>query len=359
MKIKRTKNLLYIASSVMVLGLALMSFDTAPSKQTGSLQTPAPTKPADQNTTPAPTQAPNHTATPSPSPTPTSTPTPTPTPTPSLAQLNAQIAIQPATDDFGTGLTTVITDYLNTLYSDENSQVKELENITCYYKPGVNENDYYVYAAYDIHYEGSNVPIPTLDEYVVSFVDGAATVVTENLDDNTKEALLLSRGSESVAALHIRELLRCYMNAKLAVDEPLLSSLVTDPSYIKIKDIEAQTQYIEEYKNLEFIIKPVPDNVEEFDYIVYVVNDVKIVNISTLAPGMDEYMIAVDGNNYPFVFTGITSTAGDAARIAYRESEEYLTNFNQVVDRMTNAMLQDPDLLEFMERLLGASGTTE
>ena len=70
-------------------------------------------------------------------------------------------------------------------------------------------------------------------------------------------------------------------------------------------------------------------------------------------------MIAVDGNNYPFVFTGITSSAGDAARIAYRESEEYLTNFNQVVDRMTNAMLQDPDLLEFMERLLGASGTTE
>lgn len=350
MKIKQKRNFLYILSSVMLLGLALLSFDSADAQLASGQPTVAPTKPADSKYTPAPTKT-DSTPNPVLSPTPTSTPTPTP----SLAQKNADIAIQPATDEFGCNLTEVVTDYLNNYYSKEVSQVKELKNITCYYKPGVNENDYFVYVSYDIHYNGSNVLIPTFEEYVVSYQDGTAQITAEAPDADTSEALLLSRASESVSTLYIQELLRCYMNAKLAVDETLLSSLVTDPTYLKIKDIESQTQYIEEYKNLEFIIQPVSEEVEEFDYVVYVINDVKIVNIATLAPGMDEYEITIDENNYPLIFTGITSSAGDAARIALRESEEYLSKFNEVIDRMTDAMLQDPSLLEFMERLNSAT----
>lgn len=353
MKIKRTKNFLYILSSAMVFGLALLSFDPADA-HTSAHPTAAPTKPLNSKHTPVPTKA-EGTPQPTLSPTPSSTPVPTPTPIPSLAQKNAAIAVQPATDELGAGLTAAVTEHLNSYHFKESSQVKELLNITCYYKPGVNTNDYFVYVSYDIHYNGSNVLIPTFEEYIVSFQDGTASVVTEVPDADTEEALLLSRASESVSTLYIQELLRCYMNAKLAVDEVLLSSLVTDPSYLKIKDIESQTQYIEEYKNLEFIIYPVSDEVKEFDYIVYVINDVKIVNIATLAPGMDEYEIAIDENNYPRIFTGVTSSAGDAARIALRESEEYLTKFNEVIDRMTNAMLQDPSLLEFMERLNSAA----
>ena len=117
MKIRRTKNLLYIFSSVMVLGLALISFDAPkPAEQTVALPTPTPT--AKANTpTPVPTQAPEHTA--------------TPTPTPSLAELNAAIAIQPATDDTGAGLTTIITNYLNDKYSDNRTCLKYLQAKKC------------------------------------------------------------------------------------------------------------------------------------------------------------------------------------------------------------------------------------
>lgn len=358
MKIKQTRNYLYILSSVMVLGLALLSFDPSDTQHVSGTLSPTPTGSSDTAHTPVPTQT-DTTPAPTLSPTPTSTPSPTPTPTPSLAQKNAEIDIIPATDELGVRLSDAVTNYLTDLYSEETLHVKELLNITCYYKPGVHATDYFVYASFDIHYEGSNVFIPAFKEYVVSVTEENCSVLTEEPDADTSEALFLSRASGTLGDLYIQELLRCYMNAKLAVDETLLSSLVTDPSYLKIKNIEAQTQYIEEYKNLEFVILPVTEDIEEFDYVVYVINDVKIVNISTLAPGMDEYKITMDENNYPLIFTGITSSAGDAVCTAFRESEEYLTKLNEVVERMTNAMLQDPSLLEFVERLNNASGEAE
>ncbi len=365
MRIKRLKSLLYIFSSVMVLGLALVSFDTMdPGLPTVKQPSPTPSQNggniADKNTpTPAPTQNPKHTATPTPVATSTPTSTPSPTPTPSLAQLNAALAIKPATDDIGTGLTTVVTEQLKDYYSNEDLQVKEINNITCYYKEGIADVTYFVYATYDITYTGSNVPIPSIREYCVT-VGGEAVLVTDApQNEEVKEALYLSRASESVSTLYIQELIRRYMNAKLACDETLLSSLVTDSSFINIKNIESQTQYIEEYKNLNFIIHSVSDTITEFDYIAYVAHDVKIINIATLAPGMDEFVITLDEQNYPMIFLGYTSPEADAARIASKEQDDYKTTYQHVVARLTDAMLQDPDLLEFIERLNSATDTTE
>ncbi|MBP3568879.1 MAG: hypothetical protein J6K04_06905 [Lachnospiraceae bacterium] len=364
MRIRRLKSLLYIFSSIMFLGLALVSFDTmGPGQQTLNQQSPTPvpnSNTSKNNTpTPAPTQNPKHTATPTPNPTSTPTPSPSPTPTPSLAQLNAAIAIQPATDDIGTGLTTVVTEHLNDYYSNEDLQVKEINNITCYYKEGLADVSYFVYVTYDITYNGSNVPIPAIQEYCVTIGGEAVLVTTDPQQEDVKEALYLSRASESVSQLYIQELIRRYMNAKLACDEALLSSMVTDPSFINIKNIESQTQYIEEYKNLDFIIHSAPDTITEFDYIVYLTHDVKIINIATLAPGMDEFVITLNEQNYPLIFLGYTSTEAEAARVASREQSDYQAAFQEVVDRMTEAMLQDPDLLEFIERINSATGAAE
>jgi len=358
MRIKRTKNLLYIFSAVMVLGLALLSFD-APIP--GSSVNVSGKNPVTGNTsTPAPTKAPNHTATPTVTPTATPSPTPSPTPTPSLAQLNAEIAIQPATDDIGTGLTTVVTNYLNNYYSNEEPQVKEINNITCHYKEGLAEADYFVYVSYDILYEGSNVPIPTLEEYIVCIESEAVTVLTTSENKDINEALLLSRGSKSVSELYIKELLRRYMNAKLAVDETLLSSMVTDPSYLNLNNIRKKTEYIEEYRNLQYLIYECPETILEFDYLVFLANDSKIVNISTLAAGLEEFMITINEENYPLIFFGVTSEATDLYRKTIRSTEEYLGFRETNVDApLMNAMLSDPDLLEFIERINNATGTTE
>lgn len=350
MRIKRTRNLLYIFSSVMVLGLALISFDApASAKHTVTVPSTSPTNAAEHT----PTKAPKHTATPTPSPTPTSTPTPTPTPTPSLAQLNAAIEIQPATNDTGVALTTVITDYLNNYYADDELQVKELNNITCYYKPGLADVNYFVYVSYDILYEGSNVPVPTFEEYLVT-IEGENTIV-HTFSDNTdvQEALLLSRASKSVSELYIKELIRCYMNAKLAVDDALLSSLVTDPSYLDLEKIRKTTEYIEEYRNPEYLIYSCSETIPEFDYVVYVAFASKIINIKTPAPGIDEFLIKMDDNNYPSIFYGEISPESQNRRMELRMTNEYALFYKtKAEDPLIEAMLSDSNLMDFIERLM-------
>ncbi len=353
MRIKRTKNLLYICSAVMVLGLALISFDApGPAKQTGTVPTAAPSKAPDNTSTPTPTPTVIPTSTPTPTPTPTSTPTPTPTPTPSLAQLNAAIEIQHADEDTGAGITTVITDYLTDYYSNEDMQVKEIKNITCYYKPGLANIDYFVYVSYDILYEGSNVPVPTLDEYLIATDGDTVSVLTSSDDADVQEALLLSRASKSVSELYIKELIRRYMNAKLAVDEPLLASLVTDPSYLNLENIRKTTEYIEEYRDLSYLIYSCPDTLQEFDYIVFLASGSKIIHIDTPAPGIDEYLISLDKNNYPQIFLGVTSAESDNYRMELRKSEEYNTFYEtKVYNPLVEAMLSDSNLQSFIERL--------
>jgi len=347
MRIRKLKSLLYIFSSVMVLGLALVSFDTSASTITGKF--PFSTAEGDLSVTPAPT------STPTPSPTPTLSPTPTPSPTPSLAQRNAAIPIQPATDEIGTTLTTFITEQLKTYYSNEELQVKEINNISCYYKEGIADATYFVYAAFDIVYKNSNVPIPTLTEFAVTVNGDSITATTEPRSPLVKESLYLSRAEESVATLYIQEFIRCYMNAKLACDEERLSSMVTDSTYLDFKDIKSKTEHIMEYRNPKYIIHAVPDTITEFDYIAYWCTDVKFSTLVTPIPGMDEFVITLNKQNYPQLFLGEISAEANDIRIASREQEDYLSMREDVNNRVLEAMTNDPDVLEFMERLGNAT----
>ena len=347
MKIKKSKSLLYIFSSVMVLGLSLVSFNTTK---------PTNTKDSTQvDSTPTPIGV-THTPTLTNTPTPTPTLTPTPIPTPSATQLNTLIEIQPAEDD----LTKQITSHLKEKYLDSNSNIKQLSNITCYYKEGVANADYIVYVCYDIKYKESNVLIPAIEEYCLSISeDNTINILTEPFNDEVKEALFLNRRDcESVRNLYIKETIRRFMNAKLSCDEELLSSLVTDSSYLNINDISTKTQYIERYENLQFIIREFPETVTEADFIVYVANDVKIVNIRTVAPGLDEYMITLDEENYPKIFYGNTSADTDEYRTWSRSQDDLQTLLDDVLNRLADAMLQDADLLEFIGRIQDATDSS-
>ena len=351
MKIKRLQSLLYIVSSIMVLGLALVSFDTEkPAQHTVQLPTPTPTKKAYKSTS-VPTLTPTNT----PIPTSTPSPTPSPTPLPSLSEIHATISISPATTEIGIALTDSVTEYLKNFYAKEELQVKEINNITCYYKQGIGSVDYFVYAAYDIIYIGSNVPIPALEEFLVTKDGETFTIHTESTDEIVNESLLLSRASDSVSSLYIKELIRRYMNAKLACDEILLASIVTDSSYLNIENIKANTMHIMEYRNPEYIIHTASDNVTEFDYITYWSVDVKISTLTTPLPGVDEFLIKLDEQNYPKIFLGPTSSEAESARLHSRNQEDFLLMYEDSEARLDNAIATDPDVAEFMNRLHNAT----
>lgn len=360
MKIKKLKSLLYIFSSVMVLGLALLSFDaqTPEDQEVSYPKLPTPTTQPDRSptgtTAPTATSTPGVTltATPLPTsiPTPTSTPTPTPTPTPSLAEQNAALAIRPATDEVGAQLTTVITDYLTEFYSNEELQVNDISNITCYYKEGLADVDYIVYVSYDINYKQSNVLLPTIEEYCISYEGEVATVLSDPQNADVCEALFLSRTSESVCNLYMKETIRRYLNLKLLGDEALLASIVTDPSLLDMEDIRQKTQYYMSYHNHEYIIHSCPEEVTEFDYIVYVTYDIKLINIATHASGMSTINISLDENNYPKIFYGVTSKTTDSFRAYSQSQKDVQTAYANVIERFSNAMSLDADLREFYER---------
>ena len=86
--------------------------------------------------------------------------------------------------------------------------------------------------------------------------------------------------------------------------------------------------------------------------------EVKIVNIATLAPGMDEFMITLDEENYPKIFFGVTTTETDNFRISSRQDEDFQTLYNDVITRLADAMILDPNLMEFMNRIENATGTS-
>lgn len=356
MKIRKLKALLYIFSSIMVLGLALLSFDTAKPVQT-TVQPPTGTpSPTINNTdlTSKETPIPTITLTP----TPTATPTPSPTPTPSLAELNALIPIQPATDDIGLTLTTAVTDYLNTYYSDETLQVKNISNINCHYKEGILDADYFVYAAYDVNYEKSNVLMPTLTELCISVDGDTITVQPAPTEGEISEALLLSRASESVVTLYLQETVRRYMNAELTYDEDFIFPMVTDSNYVNIDTIQLKKQFYMGYYNHQYIIRSCPEEITEFDYIVYVAHDLEVFNITTLSPGMDEYLIKLDENNYPAIFYGETSDAADEFRTSSREQEDVQTVWLDVFERLNEAISKDSDLYDFWTQLTEKTGNS-
>jgi len=353
MNFKKLKHLLYPFSSMMVLGLALLSFDPAAEpSQTVGVQIPTPTQAANKDLLSV-TPSPKVTQTPTP------TPTATPTPTPSLAEINATLDIKAAEDETGLFLTEKITAHLQELYSDPEKNVKNISNIYCYYKEGLSYADYIVYATYEIQYNNSTVIIPQLDAYCVSIDGEAVTVHNEPQDDEVANALFLSRGIGSVRDLYIKETIRRFMNAKLATDETLLSELVTDASRLKIADIQTETQYIESYSDHDFIILNFPETVTEADYLIFVMFNAKLVNIATAAPSMDELIITLDENNYPKVFYGISSPELDAYRDKIKSEELFQNTYNDVINRMADAMLYDPDLLEFIQRINSATGAEQ
>lgn len=351
MKVKHIKASITACSAIMLLGLGMLSFEPAApgtSTEIGVIRpssSPAVTAPGEPNPSTNPTSKPE------PTPTPTSTPTPTPTPTPSLAQINAALPLTQLTEETDAGLYRAVSDYLNQVTSGEDAGIKEINDIAFYYKDGISY-DSIIYARYDALHKNSNVPVPALDVFFATMTEEGYTITAETEDPEVLKALYLSRGEGDVLQLYIKEVLHRYMNAKLACDESLLSELVTDIKYIDIADIQTKTQYIEEYLNLDYLIRACDDpEVEEFDYIVYVANDVKIININTPAPGLDEHVIQLDEENYPKIFFGITSEAADNFRIASRQQADYQAMLEDVISRLSDAMMKDSDLLEFIERI--------
>lgn len=357
MKLKRNckKWILYASTFIWSISLLHLSYMPAP---TGAITPPLPTG--------APTLSLNQEVSATPEPTPTSTPTPTPIPAalttaieqttdiniidPISAYLHAQYA-----NDIETLQTLVSNpENLSTSYIENVAKdVSSISNLVCYTKPGLDEIDVIVYACFDVKYKSSSNPSPCLEElYLVRLPDGNYQVYTATLSNETKQQLLLARQTEDVMYLAIDSLIKRYFNARLSYDPVRIRSCIS----ISNEDMEImfeKVKHIEEYRNITCYIHP---GINEFDYIVYVSFDIKIVSIDTPGPSLDEIYIAINPiSGKPYIYYGYISDESDEYAYKLRTSDDSVALKNEVDERLKEAMLNDELLHEYFKKLTNTS----
>lgn len=353
MKFKR--RITAICASALALGATFLLYPQFTDKQTHS-PLPTPTPALVQNTptnTPVPTKAP--TATPEPTKPPLFT-AEFITPDEGVTELVTSYITAYYGNDFD-DLSTLVTDatVLNPITIANNTEgVKTVEDIVLYEKPGINEVDAVIYATYTLSYGNTRVGTPQFSEYhVVTAEDGSLKINTSTLSSETQSILAEARKQEDILMLSVTSLIKRYNNACLNGDEPLLRRCVTDADYLDMEYLASRFAYTENFSDYEFTFRP---GINEFDYLVYVTYKEKIVLIDTAAPCMECYCISINPSAQPLVYLGITSLDTDAYCAAVNQSDEIQALAVKTNQAMEDALLEDDDLKEFYNHLVGSNG---
>lgn len=94
---------------------------------------------------------------------------------------------------------------------------------------------------------------------------------------------------EEDAYPQLNELLEKHLDAKARADRETLKTLWSNPANVKSQeDLQKDTDYIEEYRNIKVYSKK---GIVEGTYILYVYNEIKFIGINTTAPGLNKYYV--------------------------------------------------------------------
>lgn len=374
MKFRRTMSVIY--SSALVLGLSFLFYpqnkETSDNKDavnavttptTAVTPTPTVTVPvASDVTAPVTTQAPSD------------TPEPTVTPAPEL-NLPPILTDNTLTAPLS-GVTELVTSYVNSYYKNDfetvsslvtdtsmlnatlmennSKNVTKVEDLQLYAKPGVDGVFSIVYATYSLYYSDLQISVPYFSEYYVKRLsDGSYRIITTPLSGKTRQAFYQARRSEAVLNLSVPALIKRYHAACLTANEPLLAQCVTDSDYLDLNYITSRYSVTESFTDYEFRLYP---GINEFEYIVFVTHNEKIVFSNTPAPCMEYYCIDLeDSSGYPSIYLGITSLDTDAYCAAVIQGDEIQALAKEVNTKMQEALVADDDLKEFYQLLLSNS----
>lgn len=259
-------------------------------------------------------------------------------------------------NDFET-VSSLVTDatMLNATLMESNSKnVAKVEDLQLYSKPGIDGVFSIVYATYSLYYNDLQLSVPYFSEYYVKRLsDGSYRIITTPISASTRQAFFQARKSEAVLKLSISSLIKRYHAACLAASEPLLAQCVTNPDYLDLEYIASRYSVTEAFTDYDFLLYP---GINEFEYIVFVTHNEKIVFSNTPAPCIEYYYIDLDDSSgYPAIYLGITSLDTDAYCAAVTQEEEIQALAKKINTKMQEALVADDDLKEFYQLLLSNS----
>lgn len=374
MKFRRYMSVIY--SSALVLGLTFLFYpqtkETSDNKSvvnSGITPTVAAT-PTPTVTVPIASEVTAPVATPEPTVTPESSVTPQPgltlppiltnntltAPLSGVSELVTSYINAYYKNDFET-VSSLVTDaaMLNAALMENNSKnVATVENIQLYSKPGVDGVFSIVYATYSLYYSDIQLSVPYFSEYYVKRLsDGSYRILTTPISGKTRQAFLQARQSEAVVELSVSTLIKRYHAACLVANERLLAQCVTDTDYLDLNYITSRYSVTESFSDYDFLLYP---GINEFEYIVFVTHNEKIVFSDTPAPCMEYYYIDLDDSfGNPAIYLGITSLDTDAYCAAITQGEEIQALARDINSKMQEALLADDDLKDFYQLLLSNS----
>lgn len=197
--------------------------------------------------------------------------------------------------------------------------------------------------------------------------DGAETAITSLSDDGSDEgsddiesesvgvdetAKVELVGQPADGELHmdiypaINEVVKKYMSAKAACDYETIRTLVSDSSVIDEDDLRAKSEYIEDYKNIACYTLNGPT---EDSFVVYVYEDIKILNVNTLAPGMTRLYIKLDESGDPYIYLGAIDDETQKFIEETSGNQAVIDIINTVNTKLDEAVTKDEDLKKFVE----------
>lgn len=154
----------------------------------------------------------------------------------------------------------------------------------------------------------------------------------------------------------INDLVKKYMSAKAACDFETIRTLVNDSSVIDEDDLRAKSEYIEDYRNIACYTLNGPS---EDTFVVYVYEDIKILNVNTLAPGMTRLYIKLDESGNPYIYLGAIDDETQKFIQETSTNEAVLDVINTVNTRLDEAVTKDEELKKFIEDRSNAETTDD
>lgn len=149
----------------------------------------------------------------------------------------------------------------------------------------------------------------------------------------------------------INDLFNKYYVARLACDMDMLSQLTSDISYIgSVEEIQVKTEYIEDYRNIECYTKK---TYEDGSYIVYVTNDIKFVNIDTLAPAINKFYVKTNDEGKLYIYVGEVEDEFYAYYMERQNDEDVTKLYEEIEARGEEAKNKDEALMKFWRLLDG------
>ncbi len=150
----------------------------------------------------------------------------------------------------------------------------------------------------------------------------------------------------------ITKLMEAYYKAKLSFDIPELKNLLSNPSDVGTKEeLKEKFQYFEKINHMKCYVKK---SFRQGEYVVYVYNEVKFINIKTPAPAVYQFYLITDSNGNLKILSGEFDEVTAQYYNARKKDSDVQALIKETNKKADTAKKKDKKLKSFWNNLIKA-----